>query len=192
MNTLATNDIYENIKQIIQRMTNQNLYVCEGYVTSRQLNPPSVKVMLQPFNIETGWIRVGTPYGGPGFGFIALPPDQMTVKVIFDMGDIDSPTIVTSVYNDIDTAVPLNNVDDVILVHKSGSQVYFKSTGEVDISPASGQNIVLNGGIANISRIGDSVSVPIDYTTTDSGGYTVTIKTTLTGTITTGASNVIA
>jgi phage baseplate assembly protein gpV len=138
---LASNDWFEQIKYYVQRSHDQRLYVAEGTITSRQLNPPSVKVMIQPHNIETGWIPVGVPYGGNGFGFLAIPPDGQAVKVIFDMGDINNATVVCDVYNDIDVPPTLNNVDDVVLVHKSGSQLYFHANGDVDLHAAGNLNL---------------------------------------------------
>lgn len=138
---LASNDWLEQIKYLIHSVRTQNLSVMEGTVTSRQLNPPSVKVMLQPYEIETGWIRVGVPYGGNGFGFLAIPPEGQAVKVIFDMGDKQSATVVCDVYNDIDLPPILSNIDDVVIQHSSGSKFYFHANGDVDLTANGNLNL---------------------------------------------------
>jgi phage baseplate assembly protein gpV len=138
---LASNDWFEQVKYYVHSALSQHLSVIEGTVTSRQLNPPSVKVMLQPYNIETGWIRVGVPYGGNGFGFLAIPPEGQAVKVIFDMADKSSAIVVCDVYNDIDLPPTLNDVDDVVLQHKSGSKLYFHANGDVDLHAAGHLNL---------------------------------------------------
>ncbi|MCF8566918.1 phage baseplate assembly protein V [Alicyclobacillus tolerans] len=141
--TISSNDWYEQIKDYIHRAVGQNLSVIEGTVSSRQTSPPSVKVTLQPYGIETGWIRVGTPYAGNGFGFLAIPPEGQAVKVIFDMGDKQSATVVCDVYNDVDVPPTLANVDDVMLIHTSGSQLVFHQSGDVLLKAVG--NLTLTG-----------------------------------------------
>lgn len=179
---IASTDWFEQIKDYVHRAVGQNLSVLEGTVTSRQASPPSVKVMLQPYEIETGWIRVGTQYGGNGFGLLAIPPEGMAVKVIFDMGDISSATLVCDVWNDVDIAPTLNDVDDVAFVHSSGSKLYFHKNGDVDLNQTGKLNLA--GGGAAIARVGDA----IQGTGSDPQGGTITV----TGTITSGSSKVTA
>lgn len=141
--TIASNDWFEQLKDYIHRAIGQSLSVVEGTVTSRQTSPPSVKVMLQPYGVETGWLRVGTPYAGNGFGFLAIPPEGQAVKVIFDMGDPHSASVVTDVYNDVDVPPTIADVDDVVLQHASGSRLYFHNNGDVDLKAIG--NLNLNG-----------------------------------------------
>lgn len=178
--TIASTDWYEQIKDYIHRAVGQSLSVVEGTVTSRQLSPPSVKVMLQPYGVETGWLRIGTTYGGNGFGFLAIPPEGMTVKVIFDMGDKHSAVVIANVFNDEDTPPTLSDIDDVALVHSSGSQLYFSKNGDVNVQAQA--NLILNGGSADLARAGDPVQV--SGTTSDGASFTAT------GTIQSGASNI--
>lgn len=175
---IASNDWFEQVKYYVHRAVDQALYVVEGTISSRQLNPPSVKVILQPYGIETGWIRVGTPYGGNGFGFLAIPPEGMVVKVIFDCGDHSSAAVVTDMYNDVDVPPALADIDDAALVHASGSKLYFHKNGDVEVT-ATG-NLILNGGTAGVARVGDTI------TGTTSDGKTVT------GTVTSGSAHVKA
>lgn len=156
---LASNDWFEQIKYYVHSAIDQKISVVEGLVTSRQLNPPSVKVMIQPYNIETGWIRIGVPYGGNGFGFLAIPPEGQAVKVLFDMGDKSSSVVVCDLYNNIDVPPTLNNIDDVVFQHKSGANLYFTSNGQVEVNSANGQSIVFNGGAEGVARVGDTVDL---------------------------------
>jgi phage baseplate assembly protein gpV len=178
--TIASTDWFEQIKDYVQRSQSQSISILEGTVTSRQASPPSVKVMLQPYGVETGWIRVGSQYAGNGFGFLAIPPEGQAVKVSFDMGDTSSGLTLCSVWNDIDIAPTLVNVDDVAFIHQSGSKLYFHQNGDVDLSPAG--NLNLAGGGEGIARKGDTITA----SGTDSHGDTVTV----TGTITSGSSKV--
>ncbi|WP_088187538.1 phage baseplate assembly protein V [Desulfosporosinus sp. FKA] len=177
---IASTDWFEQIKDYVHRAVGQNFSVVEGTVTSRQASPPSVKVMLEPYEVETGWIRVGTQYGGNGFGLLAIPPEGMAVKVQFDMGDKSSAVVVCDVWNDVDIAPTLNDVDDAVFIHSSGSKLYFHKNGDADLVPAGKLNIA--GGGAAIARVGDAITA---YGV-DSHGDSVTV----TGTITSGSSKV--
>lgn len=188
--TIASNDWFEQIKYYVHAAVGQSLSVIEGTVTSRQLSPPSVKVMLEPYGIETGWIRVGVPYAGVGYGFLAIPPDGQAVKVIFDMGDKNSASVVCDVYNDVDTPPTLSDIDDCVFQHKSGSKLYFHVSGDVEVVPAG--NLILGGGTSPVARKGDTVSVPINVSGTTSDGASYSVSTTATGTISSGSSNVQA
>jgi|GEM_PF-3825484 len=178
--TIASTDWFEQIKDYVQRSQSQSISILEGTVTSRQTNPPSVKVMLQPYNVETGWIRVGSQYAGNGFGLLAIPPEGQAVKVSFDMGDTSSGLTLCSLWNDVDIAPTIADVDDAALIHVSGSQLYFHQNGDVDLSPAGNLNIA--GGGAAIARVGDTITA----TGSDPQGGTVTV----TGTITSGSTKV--
>lgn len=166
---IASNDWWEQMKDYVHQAVGQSLSVIEGTVSSRQASPPSVKVILQPYGVETGWLRIGVLYAGNGFGFVAVPPEGQAVKVIFDMGDKSSGTVVCDVYNDIDVPPPLSTVDDVCFVHKSGSKLYFHDSGEIDVQAAG--TLALNGGSAGVARIGDTVQVNVAGT-----NYTGTIQ----------------
>lgn len=156
---ISSNDWFEQIKDYVHRAIGQNLSVLEGTVTSRQASPPSVKVMLQPYGIETGWVRVGTPYGGNGFGLLAIPPEDQAVKVIFDMGDISSAVVICDVWNDVDLPPTLNDVDDATFVHSSGSKMYWHKNGDCDLTVVGA--LSLAGGGAPVAREGDTVSVNV-------------------------------
>lgn len=178
--SIASTDWFEQIKDYVRRANGQNISVLEGTVTSRQASPPSVKVLLQPYNVETGWIRVGSQYAGNGFGFLAIPPEGQAVKVSFDMGDTSSGLTLCSLWNDVDIAPTLADVDDVALIHVSGSKLYFHQNGDVDLTPAGSLNIA--GGGAAIARVGDTITA----SGVDSHGDSVTV----TGTITSGSPKV--
>ncbi|MBL0386232.1 hypothetical protein JJB07_06145 [Tumebacillus sp. ITR2] len=124
----------EQIKWIVREMMNAKSFVLEGIVTSVDPTPPcKVKVMLEPYSIETGWLRVSTPYGGNGFGLVLPPPEQgVPVKVIFDMGDIQHGTVIGAVFSEA-MSVPDAPFGSVGFVHKSGSSILIAPDGTVTI-----------------------------------------------------------
>lgn len=125
----------EQVKHSAQELAKAHQYVLEGYITSVDPNAPfKVRVMLEPYEIETGWLKIGTPYLGNGFGLILPPPEENTpVKVIFDMGDLSSGTVIACVPND-NISYP-SGVDSQTmgLIHKSGSFFKISSDGTVTI-----------------------------------------------------------
>lgn len=151
----------EQIKYIVREMVNTKTFVLEGVVTSVDPSPPHcVRVMLEPYGIESGWLRCATPYAGNGFGLLLPPPDEGTpVKVIFDLGDIKNGTVIGSLYND---QVKRPNVGDSLktaqqnpgmiaagLVHKSGSSLLILQDGTIKLSTKSSDAITISpsGGV---------------------------------------------
>jgi phage baseplate assembly protein V len=122
----------EQIKNAIQEMSNAKSYVLDGTVTSVNTTLPySVKVNLEPYEIETGWLKMVSPYAGNGFGIVLPPPAEGThVRVIFDMGDINNGVVVGATYNDVSVS-PNVNFGDAAIFHQSGSQIVMKSDGSI-------------------------------------------------------------
>lgn len=167
----------EQVKHVVNEMMKSKSFVLEGIVSSVDPSPPyKVKVTLQPYEIETGWLKLMTLYAGNGFGLILPPPDEGTpVKVIFDMGDIKNGTVIGAVFNS-NVAMPiLADPGDAALVHKSGSKITIAKDGTVTLSSigtvnvnAASVNLGGSGGAA-IARAGDAVQV---NTTTGIGTIT--------------------
>lgn len=128
-------DSMEQIKQIMQDMINSRQYVLEGIVTSVDPKPPyKVKVRLEPQGVETGWMKIAMPYAGAGFGFVLPPFDEGTpVKVIFDLGNLNSGTVIGAVFNQ-NVTMPNVPVGSAGIVHKSGSKIMIAPDGLVTIT----------------------------------------------------------
>jgi phage baseplate assembly protein V len=134
----------EQIKNAVLEMTNTKAFVLDGTITSVNTKLPyTVKVMLEPYEIETGWLKMLSPYVGNGFGLVLPPPEEGThVRVIFDMGDINNGVVVGATYND--ASVPPNvNFGDAALFHKSGSQIIMKSDGSIVFTSKGGASLTL-------------------------------------------------
>lgn len=134
----------EQIKNIVQEMINRKSFVLDGTITSVNTTLPySVKVNLEPFEIETGWLKMASPYVGNGYGFVLPPPAEGThVRVIFDMGDINNGVVVGATYNDVQVPPPIN-FGDAALYHESGSSLVMKNDGSIVITSKGGASLVL-------------------------------------------------
>jgi phage baseplate assembly protein V len=143
---LPSTNWLEQIKNAVREMMEQKTFVMEGIVTS--INPSSpymVKVMLEPHQIETGWLKVGSPYVGNDFGFIFPPPEEGTpVKVLFDMGNLNHGVVVCSVQNDTVTMpdVPFGTAG---IIHKSGSKILLNQDGSIEIVAVGGKTVTITG-----------------------------------------------
>jgi hypothetical protein len=124
----------EQIKFIVREMLNAKSFVLEGVVTSVDPTPPcKVKVMLEPYEIETGWLRLATPCSGSSIALVLPPPEEgMPVKVIFDLGDIKQGTVIGNVPNDstVPHDVPAGAAG---FIHRSGSAILLGADGSVTI-----------------------------------------------------------
>lgn len=136
----------EQVKNAVREMMEQKSFVMEGIVTSvSQSSPYMVKVMLEPHQIETGWLKVGSPYVGNNFGFILPPPEEGTpVKVLFDMGDLNHGVVVCSVNND-NITMPVVPFGTAGFFHKSGSKILMNPDGSIQIVAAGGKTVTITG-----------------------------------------------
>lgn len=135
------------------------------------LQPPEGQMLFQTQGIrvqrhESGVYRVTLPNGHdelrwPDGTFLTVGPDTAS----HDMTQENS-----------EWSIPLASAANVVLQHSSGAKLVITPAGDIEVYPASGQNLVLGGsGGANVARVGDPVQVN---------------TTTGIGTITSGSANV--
>lgn len=95
------------------------------------------KVMIQPENIETGWLPIASPWVGNGWGMFSPPTDGDVVMVTFQEDDFTAGIISMRLFND--GARPLNVPGgEFWLAHKSGSLLKFHNDGSVELTAAAG------------------------------------------------------
>lgn len=181
-NHFRGNDLLELIKHLAGDQVNNRLVAVTGLITSIDTGKYMAKVMLQPYEIETGWLPFGTMYAGNGFGFVAMPDEGIEVTVVFELGDVNSGKILLCNFNDTDPP-PALNPGEVILKHKSGTTIKIDADGNLSLSVSGSTtitsednvtvnapltivngNINLAGGGPAVSRVGDHV-VGLDHST---------------------------
>ena len=181
-------DLVEVLKSLAAEQVNQLMVAASGTVTSVDPSTYTAKVMIGALGIETGWLPIGTIYAGPGFGFFALPQQGTInlpgteVTIIFEMGNINAGKIILFNYNDVDTPPAGLEPGDALFQHETGSKLWFKSDGSVELDAST--VLRLAGGGAAIARVGD----PVTASGSDPQGGTVNV----TGTITGGSSRVFS
>jgi phage baseplate assembly protein gpV len=135
-------DQFEQNKHAMHEIANQKTFVLEGVVTSVDTNPPyKVKVMLEPYGVESDWLNIATPYIGNGYGFVFPAPEEGTlVYVLFPMGDIGKGTVISGIFNDY-TQMPTVPNGTAGLYHKSGSSFFIAQDGSMKMSHPSGSSL---------------------------------------------------
>lgn len=82
------------------------------------------------------WVRVAMPYCGKEYGMYLLPEVDTEVVVAFVMGDINSPIVIGSVWNNKDT-LPKNVADEKntkkCIVTKGGNQILISEKEKEDM-----------------------------------------------------------
>lgn len=124
-----------------------------GEVTAYNPAAFTIKVTFPPDETETGWIPLGSPWVGNGWGMFCAPSLGDQVEIDFQDGSQNAPKTGMRFF-DAQNA-PLNVPSgEFWLIHKSGA--YFKLTndGKLTIIDGHGAQIQLDGA-GNISSQGN-------------------------------------
>jgi phage baseplate assembly protein gpV len=123
------------MKSQAQQSTSQQAGTKLGTVSSYNPATYCVKVRLQPDDTETGWLPLGSPWVGNGWGMFSPPMPGDMVHVEFQEGHAETGVAVARLYSDADRPLPCP-AGEFWLVHQSGSMLKFKNDGEVELVSA--------------------------------------------------------
>lgn len=125
------------------------------------------------------------------YGFSSAPVSGTEGVVVFVGGRRDHGLIVA--VDDRDNRKTGLAEGEVAVYHKDGASLVMKSNGDIEVTPKSGSNIVLNGGSAKVSRVGDNTTGHTHTFTMSAGGDPVTgTINSATDSIAEGADQVLA
>lgn len=142
-----------------------------GIVDSYDPATYSVKVLLQPANVPTGWIPIASCYVGNEWGMQVGPTIGDAVILQAQEGGGDAAMVVGSMFNDVER--PMNVPSGELWIkHKSGSFLKFKNNGDVELTTDHDL----------IARVGNDLDAQVDgKATIDVAGTTdLTVGGTLT------------
>lgn len=132
-----------------------------GLVSSYDPNQYAVKVLIQPEDIETGWLPISSEWAGNGWGLFAPPPIGSMVKVEFLEGDFEAGIVNKALFNDEDR--PLNvPAGEFWLVHKSGSLLKFHNDGTVEFTSAG--TLTVKAPAINLQNVGSALKKLVNET----------------------------
>jgi phage baseplate assembly protein V len=127
-----SNDLIAAIRTLVMQSVSALRVNQKAVVTSYDPLTHMAKVRLEPQDLESGWLQVGTLAIGNGFGFSCglTPGDE--VIVAFEGGDINSGVVVAALFNGQERPVK-TEPGEFKVVHKSGSYFKFFNDGTVEI-----------------------------------------------------------
>lgn len=111
-----------------------------GLATSWDPDNHLVKVMLQPEEIETGWMPLEVTQAGAGWGVYAAPQIGDQAVIHFHEGDKEHGWCTGFLPNDVDKP-PHVPAGEIHLIHKTGQFVKLLTDGSISLSTGSGGSI---------------------------------------------------
>jgi phage baseplate assembly protein V len=108
-----------------------------GTVSSYDPDNYCCKVLIQPDEIETGWLPIASPLVGNQWGLFAPPSIGDMVDVHYQENDYQAGYVALRFYNDEDRPVRAES-GVFYLIHKSGSFLKFENDGTVHLNAATG------------------------------------------------------
>lgn len=111
----------------------------------------SVKVNIQPQNIESGWMPLGAIGVGNGWGVSVGPQIGDQVMVVFAHGDFTSGTIVARIHSVVAQPMPVPT-GEIWAVHATTTSIKFLTNGDLDMTTAGNLNATVAGNLtANVT-----------------------------------------
>jgi phage gp45-like len=123
-----------------------------GIVTSYNPEDCTVQVKIQPEDEEnpesslSGFIPLATNF----IGLVGAPNLNDQVVVVFQEGSLNNGIVIGRLYSDEDSPPQGVQAGEYKVVHASGSSIYIKNNGDIDIQAANNINIT-GGSMSNIN-----------------------------------------
>lgn len=186
------NDLVELVKHLGKRQVDAKLISCEGLISSVDQKAYVAKVRLMPWDIETGWLPIGTLAAGNGWGIFHLPPDDTEVTVDFINGDVNNGRIRCCYSNRLDPPPQDLEQGEFLVRHMDGSFLRFRNGGDVEMHVHGNLSATVEGD-ASITGQGDmsatiqgdlrlsGASITLEGPTTVEGPLTVSEDATIGG-----------
>lgn len=134
--------------------------------TISSYNPKTyaVKVLIQPENVESNWMPLGSIAVGGGWGVAIGPQIGDQVLVVFQEGDFSSGVVVARLFS-VAANAPTVASGEMALQHSSGSLLKFNADGSVNVTSSGALNVTAGGNL--------SANVAGNLTATVSGSMSV-------------------
>jgi len=138
------NEFRNHMRQVAQTVPQGQGRTRIGVVTSYDLDAYSVKVKLQPENVETGWLSVTSAWIGDGWGFFTPPTPGDMCEVEFQEGGLSAGIVIGRFWNDSERPLSVPS-GELWAVHKNGQIFKLLNNGQAIFSDGHGATIQLNG-----------------------------------------------
>ena len=170
---------FMNGMKAASQMANQGKSTRQGTISGYDPSTYSVKVIIQPDGILTGWIPLKSVWIGNGWGLFCPPSIGDAVEIDYQEADGFGGSVGLRFFNDQDRPLPCPS-GEFWLVHKSGAS--FKSTndGKLTLTDPSGTvlnltndgNVTITGNLKVSGNTTINGNTEIDGTTLSKGAIT--------------------
>jgi phage baseplate assembly protein gpV len=123
------------MRQEAERAGSRRSFARRAIVSAYDPASYCAKVRIQPEDVETGWIPVGSPWVGSNWGLFCPPTPGDEVDVHFQEGGKNAEYISLRFYGDAAPPVAVQS-GEFWLVHKSGSFLKFRNNGDIEFHAA--------------------------------------------------------
>ncbi|MBU3625740.1 hypothetical protein ICN48_05760 [Polynucleobacter sp. JS-Safj-400b-B2] len=137
------NHLLNQLKSTAQQATQGRANTRHGTISSYDAGAYAVKVMLQPDNVETGWLPLKSIFIGNGWGIFCPPSIGDAVEIDYQEGDNEVGSVGMRFFNDQDRPLPCPS-GEFWLVHKSGASIKSTNNGMLTLSDPSGTVLQLS------------------------------------------------
>lgn len=120
----------ETIKRIVADMLNLQAKTQYGTITAYNPNDYTVKVLLQPEGVETGWIPLTAPWSGNGLGAVFGPILGTDCRVDF-AGGLPEAAMAGGRFFNANNAPPVVQSGQGAIVDKAGSYARLNGDGTI-------------------------------------------------------------
>ena len=157
----------ETIKRVVADMLNMQAKTQYGTITAYDPATYTVKVMLQPDGVETGWIPLGAAWVGANLGAVFGPPLGTDCRVDFVGGMPEASLAGARLFN-ANFTPPVVQSGQGAIVDGAGSYVRLNNDGTITL----GANVGINSTTPLLTQTGNlkvtgTITAPNVDATTD-------------------------
>jgi phage baseplate assembly protein gpV len=142
-----------------------------GLVTSVDPVNATVRVMMQPESVLSGWLPLLSPWVGSGWGMSCPPSPGDQVLVLAQEGDAEHGIVIGRAFSSVANPPPAP-AGELWLVHKSGSFLKLRNDGSIQMS---GDLHVTGDVYDRVGSLGSLRSLYDQHIHTDSRGGPTTV-----------------
>lgn len=140
----------EAIKHVVAELLSLQAKTQYGTITAYNPNDYTVKALLQPDGVETGWIPLAAPWVGAAYGAVFGPPIGTDCRVDF-VGGVPEASIAGSRFFNANFQPPVVQSGQGAIVDKAGSYVKLNGDGTITL----GANVGITSTTPLLKQIGD-------------------------------------